>query len=187
MLRCRCKRKAIEHEPVRPYKSTKPPLNGVVCTGFDSPWICNCGCPWSCHTQRFEEMQISARIINQDFPLEMITEGVGMEVLDAGVKRGGVQEFMRGEEILEDSQKISAHGDNVTRLNKIAEDGTIAVTAATTTTTTTPPDVIDQHGSALGFEKSRPRVRNNFNSSSNEMKENVLKKLNQKIKKMNVE
>jgi hypothetical protein len=41
---------------VKPYKSTKPPLNGVVCNGFDSPWVCNCGCTWGNHEQHWEEI-----------------------------------------------------------------------------------------------------------------------------------
>ena len=57
MLRCVCKRKAVEHDPRPPHKSTKPPLNGVVCNGFSSPWVCNCGHPWSRHTQRFVEVR----------------------------------------------------------------------------------------------------------------------------------
>ena len=57
MLRCRCKRKATEHDYRKPYKSTKPPLAGVICNGFDSPWVCNCNCSFSDHKQKFEEIE----------------------------------------------------------------------------------------------------------------------------------
>ena len=39
-----------------PYKSTKPPLQGVVCSGFNSPWVCNCGCSYNDHSQKFIEL-----------------------------------------------------------------------------------------------------------------------------------
>ena len=75
----------------------KPPLNGVVCTGFDSPWVCNCDCPWSNHQQRFEEIEASSfdpRLITPSgeicVPIEMTGEDLGMEVLDAGIKRGAI-------------------------------------------------------------------------------------------------
>ena len=86
MLRCRCKRKAIEHSYIgmyvccvnddynihtlshcysytAPYKSTKPPLQGVVCSGFNSPWVCNCGCSYNDHSQKFIELQVNQLLL----------------------------------------------------------------------------------------------------------------------------
>eukprot|EP00899_Mesostigma_viride_P020761 jgi/Mesvir1/28687/Mv11179-RA.1 len=52
ILRCRCKHKHIEHDPVT-HKCTKP--NCKQCDKFDSPWVCNCNHPWSSHKQLVEE------------------------------------------------------------------------------------------------------------------------------------
>lgn len=49
ILRCRCKHKHIEHDcGPGPHKCDK--CSG--CSGFDSPWVCNCGHTWSSHKQR---------------------------------------------------------------------------------------------------------------------------------------
>lgn len=56
MLRCRCKHKHSEHD------CSAPPFSCVnarcqrdhLCSGFDSPWVCNCGHVWSSHQQRIE-------------------------------------------------------------------------------------------------------------------------------------
>ena len=89
MLRCRCKRKATEHDYKKPYKSTKPPLAGVVCNGFDSPWICNCGCGWQDHKQRFEEVAPFNPLLHfnpEDF------EGL----MTSDIKRGDFMEHIPG-------------------------------------------------------------------------------------------
>ncbi|EQC39706.1 hypothetical protein SDRG_03134 [Saprolegnia diclina VS20] len=52
ILRCRCKHKHIEHDAGRPPFVCKKPKCG--CTGFDSPWVCNCAHPWSDHRQTQE-------------------------------------------------------------------------------------------------------------------------------------
>ena len=178
MLRCRCKRKAVEHEPLKPYKSIKPPLNGVICTGFYSPWVCNCGCPWSNHTQRFEEMKISAHIISAGVPLEMIDEGGDLAVLDAGIKRGGVAEFLSGQDIHRDEKSTFVE-------EKISDDFKKSFSSnSDVTTTVSLQRRNDEHDNSTGRRQIAPRVISNFNSSSDEAKENVLKKLNQKMKMM---
>ena len=92
MLRCRCKRKATEHACAPPFKSTKPPLAGVICTGFDSPWVCNCGCDWRNHEQRWEEIQVSKSLM--PFPeVAMFDEGA-LDALGHGLKRGGIMQEM---------------------------------------------------------------------------------------------
>ena len=85
MLRCRCKRKATEHSCVKPYKSIKPSLGGVICNGFDSPWVCNCGCPWANHVQWFEELR---SWLSESYCM-MSNPSDGLEVLDANATRGG--------------------------------------------------------------------------------------------------
>ncbi|OQR97995.1 hypothetical protein THRCLA_06799 [Thraustotheca clavata] len=52
ILRCRCKHKHIDHDPSNaPYHCKKPKC---ACSGFDSPWVCNCAHPWSEHVQTQE-------------------------------------------------------------------------------------------------------------------------------------
>ena len=186
MLRCRCKRKATEHAPVKPYKSTKPPLNGVICIGFDSPWVCNCGCPWSNHNQRFEEIKLSARIISAGVPIEMMDEeSVGMDVLDAGVKRGGVVEFLRGEDICKEQRSIVPNKKISADLEKsVNSDSTVADVASVQHRADA-----TKHDTVTGFRQLTSTIDSggNFNSTSSETKENVLKKLNRKIKMMSVE
>ena len=173
MLRCRCKRKATEHDTAKPHKSMKPPLNGVVCTGFDSPWVCNCGCPWINHKQRFEEMQISACIIGPGIPSEMAGEGAGMEVLDAAVRRGGVDAFLRVEGIHEEAQKCKMKGTIQIQEQKEEEFNE--------------PDAFISKVPVS--EKEDPHLFQGIptrsgGAHSNMAKENVLKKLNNKIKMM---
>ncbi|KDO33831.1 hypothetical protein SPRG_01710 [Saprolegnia parasitica CBS 223.65] len=52
ILRCRCKHKHVEHDAGRPPFVCKKPK--CACTGFDSPWVCNCAHPWSDHVQTQE-------------------------------------------------------------------------------------------------------------------------------------
>lgn len=47
ILRCRCKHKHTDHDPVS--KACRKPGCGCVC--FISPWVCNCNHPWSDHKQ----------------------------------------------------------------------------------------------------------------------------------------
>ncbi|GAB9464405.1 hypothetical protein Gpo141_00001836 [Globisporangium polare] len=56
ILRCRCKHKHIEHDPSGdPFKCSKPKCS---CSGFDSPWICNCNHAWAEHSQETVEKQL---------------------------------------------------------------------------------------------------------------------------------
>ena len=47
ILRCRCKHRHTDHDPVT-HACTKP---GCGCGRFDSPFVCNCDHPWSSHRQ----------------------------------------------------------------------------------------------------------------------------------------
>ena len=47
ILRCQCKHKHTEHDPVSK-ACTKAACH---CKGFHSPWHCNCNHPWAEHTQ----------------------------------------------------------------------------------------------------------------------------------------
>jgi Protein FAM221A/B len=55
VLRCRCKHKHTEHDPAGRHACTKAACG---CQAFDSPWVCNCNCPWANHTQRVVEKQV---------------------------------------------------------------------------------------------------------------------------------
>mmetsp|Transcript_15178 Transcript_15178/g.52740 ORF Transcript_15178/g.52740 Transcript_15178/m.52740 type:complete len:284 (-) Transcript_15178:94-945(-) len=72
VLRCRCKHKGIEHDAGKaPHLCKKPKCTG--CTGFDSPWVCNCAHPWADHKQSFVKRKLytlNGRII----PTEMASE-----------------------------------------------------------------------------------------------------------------
>jgi Protein FAM221A/B len=58
ILRCRCKHKHIEHDCAdSPFKCNK--CRGG-CTGFDSPWVCNCGHMWNRHAQSVATMSNTA-------------------------------------------------------------------------------------------------------------------------------
>jgi len=50
VLRCRCKHKHTEHDPVT-RKCTKSGCKDCPPGGFDSPWVCNCDHPWHQHEQ----------------------------------------------------------------------------------------------------------------------------------------
>jgi hypothetical protein len=79
ILRCRCKHKHIEHDPVT-LKCAKPACAGK-CAKFDSPWVCNCNHPWAEHVQKTELREYKSMA-------EMMA-GVAPEVNNwAGVKRG---------------------------------------------------------------------------------------------------
>ncbi|KAE8883358.1 hypothetical protein PF005_g82 [Phytophthora fragariae] len=50
ILRCRCKHRHTDHDPSnKPFVCNKPKCG---CSGFDSPWVCNCDHAWSAHRQR---------------------------------------------------------------------------------------------------------------------------------------
>ncbi|KAG6618871.1 FAM221A protein [Phytophthora cinnamomi] len=61
ILRCRCKHRHTDHDPgTKPFVCRKPKCG---CSGFDSPWVCNCDHPWSAHRQhrvekRFDPLQL---------------------------------------------------------------------------------------------------------------------------------
>ena len=57
ILRCRCKHKHIDHDCTNKWH----PCNKCTkekCKKFDSPWVCNCGHPWSVHVQSTVERNL---------------------------------------------------------------------------------------------------------------------------------
>ncbi|GAX85753.1 hypothetical protein CEUSTIGMA_g13168.t1 [Chlamydomonas eustigma] len=54
ILRCRCKHKHVEHDPV----SHTCVKTGCQCVQFNSPWVCNCNHPWDVHTQLILEREV---------------------------------------------------------------------------------------------------------------------------------
>ncbi|KAF6251107.1 hypothetical protein COO60DRAFT_1275316 [Scenedesmus sp. NREL 46B-D3] len=61
ILRCRCKHKHTEHDPAS-HACSKAACS---CSGFSSPWVCNCNHPWSQHQQVLVERQVCARVWDQ--------------------------------------------------------------------------------------------------------------------------
>jgi hypothetical protein len=55
ILRCRCKHKHVEHNPVT-HACAK---SKCACSKFSSPWVCNCDHPWTDHQQREVRVQVS--------------------------------------------------------------------------------------------------------------------------------
>mmetsp|Transcript_11708 Transcript_11708/g.19878 ORF Transcript_11708/g.19878 Transcript_11708/m.19878 type:complete len:221 (+) Transcript_11708:201-863(+) len=54
ILRCRCKHKHVEHDPVT-HACTKPTCE---CSKFSSPWVCNCNHPWTSHSQAVVQKEV---------------------------------------------------------------------------------------------------------------------------------
>ncbi|CEM01780.1 unnamed protein product [Vitrella brassicaformis CCMP3155] len=84
ILRCSCKHRHIEHDPVT-HACNKP---GCGCTRFFSPFVCNCDHPWSDHVQttHWEEVRTVAQMLAaaEDF------QSAAREVNDySGLMRGG--------------------------------------------------------------------------------------------------
>ena len=80
ILRCRCKHKHIDHDPVT-LKCKK--RNCKACTGFDSPWVCNCGHPWSEHTQGTKVRKIVV-VDGKEIPASMFAAMMGRDEDGAG-------------------------------------------------------------------------------------------------------
>ena len=80
ILRCRCKHKHIEHDCTNlQHKCLKAGCKG--CTGFDSPFVCNCDHPWASHEQ------VSITITPSLEAMAAFSEVCGGA---AGVQRGGI-------------------------------------------------------------------------------------------------
>nr|PIM01924.1 hypothetical protein TGCOUG_265140 [Toxoplasma gondii COUG] len=74
ILRCRCKHKHIEHDPVT-FKCTR---TSCSCNKFDSPWVCNCNHPWNRHKQVMEKLNRTADTVSQ------IGKGIAEDFMDLG-------------------------------------------------------------------------------------------------------
>ena len=80
ILRCRCKHKHIEHDCTNlQHKCLKAGCKG--CTGFDSPFVCNCDHQWASHEQ------VSITITPSLDAMAAFSEVCGGA---AGVHRGGI-------------------------------------------------------------------------------------------------
>ena len=80
ILRCRCKHKHTDHDPVT-LKCKK--RNCKTCTGFDSPWVCNCGHPWSEHTQGTKVRKIVV-VDGREIPASIFAAMMGNDEDEAG-------------------------------------------------------------------------------------------------------
>lgn len=56
ILKCRCKHKHTDHAAAGPHACSKA---NCSCSGFDSPWVCNCDHPWAAHQQLLVTRQVS--------------------------------------------------------------------------------------------------------------------------------
>ena len=79
VLRCRCKHKHIDHDPVT-HKCKKC----KNCTGFDSPWVCNCGHPWNEHTQGLKRHKMVV-IDGKEIPASLFAHMMGAEEEGGGI------------------------------------------------------------------------------------------------------
>lgn len=63
-MRCRCKHKAAEHDPAHPKRVCKRVIGGKPCncTGFDSPYVCNCDEGWAQHKCVFTQVAVGAML-----------------------------------------------------------------------------------------------------------------------------
>ena len=75
VLRCRCKHKHTDHDPVTKMCKKR---NCKNCTGFDSPWVCNCGHPWSEHTQGTKVRKMVV-VDGREMPASMFAAMMGMD------------------------------------------------------------------------------------------------------------
>jgi hypothetical protein len=75
ILRCECKHKHIDHDPINT-KCVKPGCKS--CTGFFSPWVCNCGCKWVDHTQGTNLRKLVV-IDGKEFPASLFAQMLGEE------------------------------------------------------------------------------------------------------------
>lgn len=80
ILRCRCKHKHTDHDPSGKVHECRKP--NCSCSGFDSPWVCNCDHPWKDHEQ-LEELR-KVKSLAEMFMDNSIDFGVG-----GHVSRGG--------------------------------------------------------------------------------------------------
>ena len=81
-LRCSCKHHAADHDPSPgPHKCTK---RNCKCNGFFSPWVCNCGSPWSSHQQSVEMVKFVS-INGQEMPASIFAQMIGIESGGEGI------------------------------------------------------------------------------------------------------
>mmetsp|Transcript_13892 Transcript_13892/g.23024 ORF Transcript_13892/g.23024 Transcript_13892/m.23024 type:complete len:374 (+) Transcript_13892:170-1291(+) len=112
ILRCRCKHKHIEHDcGSPPFKCKKPRCS---CNGFDSPWVCNCGHPWSSHQQR---------VVQAAQPTGLIAEALEMHRREA-LAGGGSEKAATGGADLTDMVGLLTDGSAMRDLDmNVRRDG----------------------------------------------------------------
>jgi len=79
VLRCSCKHKHTEHDPVTK-KCVKPGCR--TCKGFHSPWNCNCGHPWASHRQ--QQVQRAANPLFSSLMADAISDVNNYDTLRRG-------------------------------------------------------------------------------------------------------
>lgn len=81
-LRCRCKHAATDHNPAPgKHECTR---SGCKCNGFVSPWVCNCGEPWTAHTQSVEQVKFVS-VNGTEMPASMFAQMVGIDPTGEGI------------------------------------------------------------------------------------------------------
>ncbi|DBA81374.1 TPA: hypothetical protein ACH3X2_006973 [Trebouxia sp. C0005] len=84
ILRCRCKHRHTDHDPVT-HACSKSSCN---CATFHSPWVCNCNHAWSHHKQVMVNKQVptvegllaSARLSDDSVLSELLNAEAGLDV-----------------------------------------------------------------------------------------------------------
>ncbi|KAK9811886.1 hypothetical protein WJX72_011835 [[Myrmecia] bisecta] len=69
ILRCRCKHRHTEHDAVM-HACAK---TNCPCPMFDSPWVCNCNCPWSEHRQ----VLVKRKVMSMEAMMAGLAMGTG--------------------------------------------------------------------------------------------------------------
>ena len=81
-LRCSCKHAATDHDPSPgKHKCTR---RGCKCNGFVSPWVCNCGAPWTAHTQSVHMVKFVS-VNGTEMPASMFAQMTGIDTNGEGI------------------------------------------------------------------------------------------------------
>ena len=81
-LRCSCKHHATDHDPAPgPHKCKR---RNCKCNGFVSPWVCNCGAPWTAHKQSVEMVKFVS-VDGMEMPASMFAQMAGIDPNGEGI------------------------------------------------------------------------------------------------------
>ncbi|GAB5356548.1 hypothetical protein AAMO2058_000299400 [Amorphochlora amoebiformis] len=142
ILRCRCKHKHTDHDPTPgPHKCKRKSCK--TCKGFHSPWVCNCGCPWSDHTQ-------STVLKKKKTIFDLCADAINM----MDVKRGQTQRQPRQAiQVLQAKQPTQAAQE----ARGIEGGGAAPITIPLSTSTLTSPTGGSASGASLPTPKPTPK------------------------------